>query len=126
MKIVCLFACEFVIDMVNKDDSVAVCDDDGAGAASAVHKLVYVVLKASTEEGDDSAPSAVSLSARESLSSMASEVPLTVAQMWLERFSRVNGGASPAEYAARERVVLLRILERIIGERGGNELAGKM
>ncbi len=91
--------------------------DDGA-STSAVHKLVYVVLKASVGEARGAEGEPVMLAASASLGAMASEVPMVVAQMWLEQFARINSGASPAEYATKERIVLLRNMENIVGKRG--------
>ncbi len=75
--------------------------------ASAVHR--------SSMHGDW----AIRRAAVASLESMASAAPLAVVQTWLDQFARVNGGGAPAEYAAAERVHLLRSLEKIVGKLGG-------
>ncbi len=51
-----------------------------------------------------------------SLEEIAGFSPLTVLQTWLDQFARTNGGGSPAEYSARERIYLLQSLERIIAK----------
>ena len=51
-----------------------------------------------------------------SLESMAAAAPAPVLRTWLDQFARVNGGGAPAEYAASERIFLLRSLEKIIGK----------
>ncbi len=51
--------------------------------------------------------------ATRSLEEAAAADPQLVVQTWLDQFARVNGGGSPAEYAAAERVWLLSCLERV-------------
>ncbi len=90
------------------------------GGASAVHKLVYVVLKATmgdcdVDKGKNEEASPVMEAATASLRTMSSEVPMVVMQMWLEQFARIHGGSSMAEYASRERALLLRNMEQMIG-----------
>ena len=53
--------------------------------------------------------------ATDSLVAIASESPLLVLQTWLDQFARTNGGSSPTEYAAPDRVHLLNCLEVLIG-----------
>jgi len=72
-------------------------------------------------------------SAATSLVTMAKASPLVVLQTWLDQFARTNGGSSPAEYAAVERVYLLQALEKMVGAavgeclavQGGQDAAGK-
>ncbi len=56
---------------------------------------------------------AVRAAALSSVEAMARECPLVVLQTWLDQFARTNGGVSPTEYVANDRVHLLTSLARI-------------
>lgn len=97
--------------MEKEEEEDAAAGGGGADGASADQKMSYVLLRAAA--GPDPG---VGAAATASLARLASEAPLTVAQMWLEQFARVDSGAgSPAEYSAPKRVLLLSALQAISG-----------
>ena len=57
---------------------------------------------------------AVRAAALQSAEAMARECPLLVLQTWLDQFARVNGGTSPQDYVAANRVNLLNSLSAIV------------
>ena len=56
----------------------------------------------------------VRAAALQSAEAMARECPLLVLQTWLDQFARVNGGTSPQDYVAANRVNLLNSLSAIV------------
>ena len=56
----------------------------------------------------------VRAAALQSAETMARESPLLVLQTWLDQFARVNGGTSPQDYVAANRVNLLNSLSAIV------------
>jgi len=84
-----------------------------ASSDMSLRELACAAHRASTH-GD----SAIRTLAMSSLTSMVSDSPLLILQTWLDQFARTNGGSSPAEYAACERVYLLQALEKIVTAAG--------
>eukprot|EP00094_Tigriopus_californicus_P000040 TCALIF_00040-PA protein Name:"Similar to CDC45 Cell division control protein 45 homolog (Homo sapiens)" AED:0.07 eAED:0.08 QI:0/0.16/0/0.85/1/1/7/0/2542 len=71
---------------------------------------INAIHKASTNGDERTRDPAV-----QSLKVIAIDQSLLVLQTWLDQFARTNGGSSPSEYAAAERVYLLQSLEQIVG-----------
>lgn len=79
---------------------------------------INAIHKASTNVDERTRDPAV-----QSLKVISTSQSLLVLQTWLDQFARTNGGSSPSEYAAAERVHLLQSLEQIVAHLVAQKIA---
>ena len=83
--------------------------DPNAKILGAMRDTVTAIHRAAIQPDAKARAAAV-----KSLVTVTAGNPHLVLQTWLDQFARTNGGSSPAEYSAADRVFLLQSLEEII------------